>query len=85
MKLIEESEFFGLRCPPKGAFYCFPSYRLDLSSLELSKALLEEVHVATVPGAAFGACGEGHLRLSYNTSTDQIIEAFERMETFFQQ
>jgi len=83
MKLIEECEFFDLRCPTKGAFYCFPSYRLDVPSLELSKALLEEVHVATVPGAAFGACGEGHLRLSYATSTDHIAEAFERMQTFF--
>jgi len=83
MKLIEESEFFGLRCPPKGAFYCFPSYRLGMPSVELAKALLEEVHVATVPGAAFGACGEGHLRLSYAASTDHIAKAFERMETFF--
>lgn len=85
MNLIEESEFFDLRCPPKGAFYCFPFYRLDMPSLELSKALLDEVHVATVPGAAFGACGEEHLRLSYATSTDHITEAFERMETLFHQ
>ena len=61
---------------------CFPSYRLDMPSVELAKVLLEEVYVATVPGAAFGACGEGHLRLSYATSTDRVAEAFERMETF---
>ncbi len=64
---------------------CFPSSRLDMPSVELAKVLLEEVHVATVPGAAFGACGEGHLRLSYATSTDHIAEAFERMEPFFHQ
>jgi len=83
MRLIEESEFFELRSAPQGAFYCFPSYRLDIPSVELAKALLEEVHLATVSGAAFGACGEGHLRLSYATSAELISEAFERMGDFF--
>jgi len=83
IKLIEESEFFELSNEPRGAFYCFPSYRMDIPSLELSKALLEKVHVATVPGAAFGACGEGYLRFSYATSTELISEGFERMGTFF--
>jgi aspartate aminotransferase len=83
IKLIEESEFFELSNEPRGAFYCFPSYRMDIRSLELSKALLEKVHVATVPGAAFGACGEGYLRFSYATSTELISEGFERMGTFF--
>jgi len=50
----------------------------------LSKTLLEEIHVATVPGAAFGECGEGHLRLSYATSMESISEAFDRMETYFE-
>jgi len=83
IKLIEESEFFELTNEPQGAFYCFPSYRMDIPSLELSKALLEKVHVATLPGAAFGACGEGYLRFSYATSTELISEGFERMGTFF--
>jgi aspartate aminotransferase len=83
VKLIEESEFFELKAAPQGAFYCFPSYHLDIGSVELAKALLEEVHVATVPGVAFGACGEGYLRLSYATSTELISEGFERMDTFF--
>ena len=51
--------------------------------LARAKALLEEVHVATVPGLAFGACGEGYLRLSYATDIQLIAEAFERMKTFF--
>ncbi len=54
-----------------------------MPSVELAKVLLEEVHVATVPGAAFGACGEGHLRLSYATSAELISEAFKRMGDFF--
>lgn len=82
LKLIQQSEFFDLSVEPQGAFYCFPSYRLKKSSVEFAKELLEEVHVATVPGAAFGECGEGHLRLSYATSVENIIEAFERIESY---
>jgi aspartate/methionine/tyrosine aminotransferase len=72
-----------MNCHPQGAFYCFCSYNLEIPSLELSKALLDEVHVATVPGAAFGKTGEGYLRLSYATSIEHITEAFNRMELFF--
>ena len=80
---IGESEFFEMKKLPQGAFYCFPAYHLKKLSLELSKGLLEEAHVATVPGAAFGECGEGHLRLSYATSMDDIEEAFKRMDLYF--
>ena len=83
IRLIDESEFFELKTAPQGAFYCFPSYHLDMPSVGLAKALLEEVHVATVPGVAFGACGEGYLRLSYATDIHLISNAFERMNTFF--
>ena len=83
MRRIEASDFFECKRPPQGAFYCFPSYKGRKSSIRLSKALLEEIHVATVPGAAFGECGEGHLRLSYATSMESISEAFDRMESYF--
>jgi aspartate/methionine/tyrosine aminotransferase len=53
-----------------------------MPSLELATKLLEEAHVATVPGAAFGTCGEGFLRLCYSTSKENLVEAFDRMETF---
>ncbi|RKX41999.1 MAG: pyridoxal phosphate-dependent aminotransferase [Thermotogae bacterium] len=82
LELIQQSEFFDLSVEPQGAFYCFPSYRLKKPSVEFAKELLEEVHVATVPGAAFGECGEGHLRLSYATSVENIVEAFERIESY---
>ena len=83
MELMGGSDFFSCKRAPQGAFYCFPSYRLKKSSLELSKALLEKVHVATVPGRAFGECGEGHLRFSYATSVEHIHEAFQRMNAYF--
>jgi len=83
MRQIEASDFLECKRAPQGAFYFFPSYKMRKSSVRLSKTLLEEVHVATVPGAAFGECGEGHLRLSYATSMEAISEAFDRMETYF--
>jgi len=83
MKRIAASEYFDLLTTPRGAFYCFPRYHRDVPSLQLSTNLLEAMHVATVPGAAFGACGEGFLRLSYASSLAQIEEAFARMEDYF--
>jgi aspartate aminotransferase len=67
---------------PQGAFYCFPSYDVDMPSLEFATRLLQEAHVATVPGSAFGACGEGRLRLCYSTSKENIVEAMARLEAF---
>ena len=84
IKLINQSAFLELPVDPEGAFYCFPSYHFDIGSVELSTRLLEEYHVATVPGLAFGDCGEGYLRLSYATSAKEIEDAMSRMETFFQ-
>jgi len=84
IRLINKSAYLELGCEPQGAFYCFPSYRFDMGSIEMATQLLEEYHVATVPGLAFGACGEGFLRLSYATDEKEIEEAMHRMETFFQ-
>ena len=83
LALIHRSDYLHLSVKPQGAFYCFVRYSLDMHSLALSKALLAEAHVATVPGAAFGESGEGHLRFSYATSIENITTAFERMEVFF--
>jgi aspartate aminotransferase len=80
-ELIDRSECFDA-VAPDGAFYIFPSYTLDIPSLELAKDLLEQAHVATVPGSAFGDCGEGYLRLCYSTSKGSIVEALERMNRF---
>ncbi len=78
----------GVRClTPEGAFYAFPnvqgalgrsygSRRVD-TSLDLVSYLLEEAHVAVVPGEAFGA--PGYLRISYATSQETIDEGMRRM------
>ena len=80
--LMQETGFFK-GFAPQGAFYAFPSYTMKKSSLEVATLLLEQAHVATVPGSAFGACGEGHLRFAYSTSKENIVEAFRRISDLF--
>lgn len=77
----------GLECfKPRGAFYVFPKITATgLSSKEFSLRLLREKKVAVVPGSAFGACGEGHVRCSYATALDQIKIAVERIGEFCQE
>ena len=74
----------GLPCfEPKGAFYIFPDITsTGYTSDEFAEELLKTEHVALIPGSAFGACGEGHVRCSYATSIDKISEALARIENF---
>lgn len=74
----------GLPChKPEGAFYAFPSIKkTGLSSMDFARLLLEKEKVAVVPGTAFGASGEGYLRISYASNMDKLKEAFLRMERF---
>ncbi|MGQ9557659.1 MAG: aminotransferase class I/II-fold pyridoxal phosphate-dependent enzyme [Desulfurispora sp.] len=76
----------GLPCfEPGGAFYAFPDITpTGLSSEEFAEALLREEKVALVPGNAFGPSGEGHVRLSYASSLDDLGEALRRMARFVQ-
>ena len=68
---------------PEGAFYAFPDITsLGLSSEEVAQRLLQEEHVAAVPGSAFGPSGEGYLRCSYATALPQIEEAVRRITRF---
>jgi aspartate aminotransferase len=63
---------------PGGTFYCFPDFSALLpDSQQLAALLLEKAFVATVPGAAFGK--EGHLRLSYTCSREEIVESAKRI------
>lgn len=63
-----------------GGFFVFLRVPECTDSVALSNRLLEQAHVVTIPGAAFGAAGEGHLRLSYGAATpDAISEATRRL------
>ena len=74
----------GLDCfEPEGAFYAFPSIkRFGMSSDEFANRFLREEKVAVVPGSAFGACGDGYLRVSYAYSLKSLKEALGRMARF---
>jgi aspartate/methionine/tyrosine aminotransferase len=72
----------GVSCrSPRGAFYVFPNITaLRRPSAEVAAALLDEAGVAALGGSAFGAYGEGYLRLSYAASEANIRTALARME-----
>ena len=73
----------GVSCiRPRGAFYAFPNVtRLGRPSSEIAERLLTEAGVALLPGTAFGAHGEGYLRLSYANSEANLRAALERMRS----
>ena len=82
--MVEGFRSMGLDCfEPLGAFYVFPSIkRTGLSSEEFCTRLLSDKKVACVPGTAFGACGEGHIRCSYATGIDKLNIALDKMSEF---
>jgi len=74
-------ELPGFFCPmPKGAFYAFPNISgTEINSHSLAMKIVEDAHVAVVPGSAFGSQGENHLRLAYANSLENIEEALRRI------
>ncbi|MCA9400175.1 MAG: aminotransferase class I/II-fold pyridoxal phosphate-dependent enzyme [Candidatus Omnitrophica bacterium] len=74
----------GMDCHmPEGAFYVFPSIkRTGLTSMDFAQRLLKEQKVALVPGVAFGGRWDGHVRISYASSYENLKEAITRMDTF---
>jgi aminotransferase len=68
---------------PKGAFYAFPNISASgMDDETFCQRLLEEEHVAVVPGNSFGPGGEGFARACYATGYEKIEEALRRMEKF---
>ncbi len=82
--LVHRFKEMGLQCfEPYGAFYIFPSIQeFGMTSEEFANRFLQEEKVAVVPGTAFGACGEGFLRISYAYSLENLKEALGRLEHF---
>ena len=85
--IVDELNKLGLTCfEPEGAFYVFPSIQsTGLTSEEFCRRLLEEKHVAVVPGNAFGDSGEGFVRISYCYSIKHITEALKRIGEFLKE
>lgn len=76
----------GVHCQtPQGAFYAFPNIKgTGMSSNELANLILEKAGVALLPGSAFGANGEGYLRLSYATSSDIIKTGLGKIKSILE-
>ncbi len=85
--IVDGLNRMGLTCfEPEGAFYVFPSIqKTGLSSEAFCTRLLQEQHIAVVPGNAFGQSGEGFVRISYAASLENIIIALERIRKFLDQ
>lgn len=78
----------NVRCNmPEGAFYAYPNVGAYLKkngiadATALAEKLLDEAHLALVPGPAFGT--DAHVRISYATSREQIAEGLRRLKDFF--
>ena len=73
--LVHRFKEMGLECfEPFGAFYAFPCIKeFGMTSDEFATRFLQEEKVAVVPGTAFGACGEGFLRISYARSEERRV------------
>ncbi len=67
--------------PPKGSFYLFINIKkTGLTSESAAELMLREAHVLTLPGNAFGKCGEGFVRIACTVGVNELKEAFDRIE-----
>jgi aminotransferase len=82
--IVSKLNEIGLYCAmPEGTFYVFPSIKnTGMRSVEFAESLLHKEKVAVVPGTAFGSQGEGHIRIAYASSMENLKEATERMGHF---
>jgi aspartate aminotransferase len=66
--------------PPQGAFYFFLDFRpLKMTSVEICERILDEAGVGLVPGSAFGALGEGFVRMTIAASDEEVEEGFRKI------
>lgn len=67
---------------PRGAYYAFARYNRGMGSLDYSMRLLRELGVVTIPGETFGSLGEGHVRISFAATPEDIEEGMKRIKDF---
>lgn len=74
----------GFKCDkPKGSFYAFANIEaFGMTSQEFAEDLVEKGRVVVVPGSAFGDCGEGHIRLVFANSDENLQLAVERIAEY---
>ncbi|MCK4600351.1 pyridoxal phosphate-dependent aminotransferase [Candidatus Bipolaricaulota bacterium] len=85
--IAELAQIPGLKVfKPRGTFYAFVDIRqFGIPSFDLSRLLLEKARVAVAPGSAFGAEGEGYIRVCFANSTENIRKGVKRMGEVFQE
>ena len=80
------SQIRNVKLPtPLGGFYAFPKLEGLHDSLSFAKNLLLEARVGMAPGIAFGAAGEGYMRLCFAASDAVLVPALDRFKDFVQQ
>jgi len=73
----------GVTVPkPEGAFYLFPKIEGAADSMDFCRRLLIETKVGLAPGVAFGAGGEGSVRICYAAEKPIVQEAMDRLAGF---
>lgn len=74
---------FSLAAVPQGAFYIFPNIQQYTDDdMQFCVDVLEQAHVAMVPGSAFTDCGRGHIRISYAYDMAQLQEGMARLRKY---
>lgn len=81
-----ESLGFELTAQPEGAFYIFPSIKkFTENDFDFCVDILEQAHVAMVPGSSFTDMGKGYIRISYAYEMDMLKEGMRRLENYLNQ
>jgi len=79
--ILETLPGVGLKAErPLASLYVWATLPEGTSSVDFARLLLEEAGISVAPGIAFGAYGEGYIRLSLGMSTARIREAMERLK-----
>lgn len=78
--ILETLAQVGLKArKPVASLYLWAALPDGTRSVDFARFLLEEVGISIAPGAVFGECGEGYIRVSVGMSTERIREAMERL------
>jgi LL-diaminopimelate aminotransferase len=79
--LVEALRAIGMRVsPPKGTIYLWVPVPDGRTSASFTEQVLEQADVVVTPGVAYGACGEGYVRLSLTVPDERLQEAVRRIE-----
>lgn len=65
---------------PRGTIFVWAKIPKGFTSLSFANMLLEEAGVIVTPGSAFGAVGEGYIRIALSVTTERLGEAIDRLQ-----